>query len=112
VNRAEVPAGKHLAVPTKYSDTVHEGPYAEHCVRCQATVAEIATRQRPVVDGSVVNFGSAIKLKPEHHYVRDPEWVTVTDIRVNSHTGQVWLSAYALGFNRILVADDIAEVRA
>lgn len=110
MKREQVPPGMHIAIPTKDSDTLHEGPYSHRCETCCALAAAIASRNLPVVDGFAIGVGSVVRLKPEHQMSGDPEWVTITESRVNIHTGEIWLGAFALGHNRVLTAGDFAEV--
>jgi hypothetical protein len=112
MKRDEVPPGKHIAIPTYRNDTLHDGSYSHHCPICQATAVKLVTRDhRPEVNGHLIGVGSIVKLKPESRSSEGPAWVTITEVRLNTHTGQIWLAAFALGQNRVLVAADFSEVK-
>jgi len=108
-----VPTGMHVAIPTKGSDVLHDGPYAERCEKCAAVAAELVTKWVASCrrSGKPVGFGSVVRVKRDSIGSRDPEWVTITNVRLNTYTGEVWLHAFALGENLILTADDIGEVK-
>ena len=106
-----VPADKHRAIPTKDSDVIHDGPYADRCEQCAATAGQLARKLAPKVNGTPVGFGSVVRIKRERLPERYPEWVTITEVRLNTYTGEVWLHAFALGSNLILKAEHFAEVR-
>lgn len=111
MRREDVPPGQHVAIPARDNDELHEGPYASSCFRCAEIAADLSVQHAPVVGGIPVGFGSVVRLKPESRPTGHSGWVTITAIRLNAHTGAVWMHAFALGENVILQAHDIEEVR-
>lgn len=111
IKREDVPKGMHLAIPTRDNDTLHEGQYREHCEKCAAEAARLVQVNMPRHDGRVIHLGDAVRFKPEHLYSTMPEWATITTVRLNSHTGEVWMHAFAAGESLIITADMIMEVK-
>lgn len=106
MKRDDVPQGRHLAIPTKDTDEVHEGEYAHSCELCR----EKFRRQfvAPSWDGAPICVGDRIKVTVSG-YDMDPEWGQVAEIHCNLYTGQVWMHTFEHS-NRVLVQDDVLDV--
>lgn len=107
----DVPVGLHRAVPTRDNDELHEGEYRSACEKCAATAAELTRKNMPRCDGKVINVGDSVHFKPECRFSTMPEWATITTIRFNSHTAEVWMHAFSVGENLVITDDMISEVR-
>jgi hypothetical protein len=110
MRREDVPAGIHIAIPTRGNGTLHEGYNANRCPECARTAANLARTGRPVVGGVPVQIGSEVRVRPGSKFSEDPDVAVVTEIRLNEHTGEIWMHAFALGGNLVLQASDIERV--
>lgn len=100
----------HIAIPTKDNETLHDGSYAHRCITCIAMADVLVLSNNPRVRNRSVGLGDVVQLKPESRGSGDPDRVTITAMRLNTHTGEVWMHAFALGENRILQAADVEMI--
>lgn len=100
---------QHVAVPTKGQTVVHDGPYSTGCPKCIEVVRSVLSRPL-AVNGVPVAIGSPVRPVLQAVGSHHPEWGTVSEIRYNSHSGEIWIFCWEYG-NVILRLADIAEAR-
>jgi hypothetical protein len=114
-------AYEHRAIPTRGNDTFHPGEHRNQCERCCAEAARLTREHAPRArshynlsgdDSEVlIRVGDAVHLKPEGRFSSTPEWVTITALRLNSYTGEVWMHSFAAGESLVITDDMISEVK-
>jgi hypothetical protein len=100
--------GKHRALPYRDNTAIHDGRDANQCSQCRDTMAKIARDGAPTVNHVRVALGDRIRVS--ERLSSDPEWGTVTSMRVNSNTGEVWVHSFDFGDSRVITQDEIAEI--
>ena len=102
--------GMHRGLPTRDSTDVHPGSYANRCPICTEHVQAKIKELRP--EGYVVriNVGDRVRIKPEHVPSGWPEWGTVTTVRYNPHTDEVWYHTWEHS-NQIFRYDNFCGVQ-
>jgi hypothetical protein len=103
-------ASRHLAVPTRGQTAVHDGPYADRCPECRQVVSRLARTFR--LFGRSVPLGSMVRMVPQATPHGHAEWVTLAELRVNSHLGKVWLHTWDWGVSLDRLAEWISAVSA
>lgn len=86
----------HKAVPGKTSVVVHEGYDREGCPKCALLAREMMRGKHPTWNGRPLLVGDVLTLKdlPGEMLRRGP--VTLSDIRFNGYTGEMWMHAFEL----------------
>lgn len=111
--RREMGLHEHWAIPTINATEVHhtpDDPYSNHdrCSICQMMFKKMAVH--PEINGHKLMIGDEFKLKPGHWHPENSVWMTIQTIRVNTHTGEIWMHPFESG-GSVITTDMIEAVR-
>lgn len=82
----------HKALPHKTSGEVHEGWDREKCVLCRKALRKLAVH--PTWNGKPLLIGDVLSLTDLPASMLCQGSVTLSDIRINSYTGEVWMHCF------------------